>query len=211
MKIYDISPPLSPKTAGWPGDTPFEQWKLQSFSKGDSFNLGSIRLSLHAGSHMDAPCHYLRDGATIDQIPLERCIGAARLVTLTGEDTISASRLEKLSLLQEGFPERLLIRLCPVQDVYQFPSHYSCLSTEAAQLLSESRIQLLGVDTPSVDREDSKELLVHHKLGQAGILILENLLLKGVPDGDYELVALPLKVEGGDGSPVRAILRELPE
>ncbi|HUV13172.1 MAG TPA: cyclase family protein, partial [Acidobacteriota bacterium] len=112
MRIYDISPALSSQTACWPGDTPFEQWKVQSFSEGDAINLGSIRLSLHTGSHMDAPCHYLKDGATIDQIPLERCIGPARLVTLTGEVTISASRLERLHVLQEGCPERLLIRLC---------------------------------------------------------------------------------------------------
>ncbi len=211
MRIYDISPPLSSQTACWPGDTPFEQWKVQSFSKGDAINLGSIRLSLHTGSHMDAPCHYLEDGATIDQIPLENCIGPARLVSLAGEVTISVSRLERLQILNEGCPERLLIRLCSVQDAYQFPSHYSCLSSEAAELLSESKIKLLGVDAPSVDRIDSKDLVVHHKLGQAGIVILENLLLSGVPDGAYELVALPLKIEGGDGSPVRAILRELPE
>ena len=211
MKIYDISPPLSSQTACWPGDTPFEQWKVQSFSEGDSINLGSIRLSLHSGSHMDAPCHYLEDGATIDQVSLESCIGPARLVTLAGEETISASRLERLQLLREGCPERILIRLCAVQDVYQFPSYYSCLSSEAAELISESKVKLLGVDAPSVDHVDSQDLLVHHKLGQAGIVILENLLLSGVPDGDYELVALPLKIEGGDGSPVRAILRQLAE
>ena len=211
MRIYDISPPLSSQTAGWPGDTPFEQWKVQSFSEGDPINLGSIRLSLHTGSHMDAPCHYLKDGATIDQVPLEHCIGPARLVTLAGEETISASRLEGLLILQEDRPERLLIRVCSAQDVYQFPSHYSSLSSEAAELLSKRKLKLLGVDAPSVDPVDSKDLLVHHKLGQAGIVILENLLLSGVPDGDYELVALPLKIEGGDGSPVRAILRDLPD
>ncbi len=160
---------------------------------------------------MDAPCHYLEDEATIDQIPLETCIGPARLVTLAGEETISASRLEELLILQEDYPERLLIRVCSAQDGYQFPSHYGCLSPEAAELISESEIRLLGVDAPSVDRVDSQDLLVHHKLGQTGIVILENLLLRGVPDGDYELVALPLKIEGGDGSPVRAILRDLSE
>lgn len=211
MKIYDISPPLSSRTAAWPGDTPFEQWKLQSFSKGDSINLGSIRLSLHTGSHMDAPCHYLEDGPTIDQIALEWCIGPARLVTLSEEETIPGSRLERLLTPREACPERLLIRFFSIQDACQFPSQYGSLSVEAAKLISESEIRLLGVDAPSVDHVDSKDLPVHHILGQAGIVILESLVLSGVPDGDYELVALPLKIVGGDASPVRAILRELPD
>ncbi|HEV8132385.1 MAG TPA: arylformamidase [Acidobacteriota bacterium] len=206
MKIYDISPLLHPGIAVWPGDTPFSRTELMRLSDGESINLSSVTLSLHTGAHADAPSHFLSGGTPIDQVDLHLYVGPARIVTLHVAQCVDAEDLQEIL---RSKPERLLIRVNPNIDPDYFPEKCVHLSPRAATRIGMAGVKLIGTDAPSVDPVDSKDLPAHHALARYGTAILENLNLRQVPDGDYELIALPLKIAGGDASPVRAILREM--
>lgn len=203
MRIYDISPTLRPGIAVWPGDEAFRHERSLRISQGSSVNLSSVTFSLHTGVHADAPLHFDDDGEAIDQVDLSKYLGNALLVSVEVRESISAQDLEPF--LQQK-PERLLVRANPGFTADSFPSRFAHFSPEAAQAIGKAGVRLVGIDAPSVDFVDSKELPCHNAFGRAGTAILENLLLAGVPDGEYQLVALPLKISGGDGSPLRAIL-----
>ncbi|MEE8586245.1 MAG: arylformamidase [Acidobacteriota bacterium] len=203
-KLYDISPLLAPAIAVWPGDAPFQRSQSLSISQGASVNLSSMSLSLHTGAHADAPSHFDDQGATIEDVDLEAYIGPARLVTVEAQETVSAQDLRPVL---EDRPQRLLVRCNPDFDPRRFPPRFVHFSPEAAQAIGQAGARLVGLDAPSVDFVDSQELPCHHIFQRHGTAILENLLLKGVPDGEYELIALPLRIAGGDASPVRAVLR----
>lgn len=203
--LYDISPLLEPAVAVWPGDAPFQRSQSLSIAQGASVNLSSFSASLHTGAHADAPSHFDDQGASIDQVALEAYIGPARLVTIQAKETVSA---QDLSAVLQQSPQRLLLRCNPDFDSRSFPSRFVHFSTEAAQAVGQAGVRLIGLDAPSVDFVDSKELPCHHIFHRHGTAILENLLLQGVPDGEYELIALPLRIADGDASPVRAVLRK---
>jgi arylformamidase len=204
--IYDISPPLTSRIAVWPGDVPFRLDQSLSQSEGANYDLSSIQLSLHTGSHMDAPLHYLPEGASIDAVDIGRCIGPARVVNLAGHAEVLPEHLEEAISESSG---RILMKTMPDRDPDEFPEVFPFLSEGAARLLVERGVVLVGTESPSMDHFRSSALPAHRTLGRAGVLILENLVLGQVPEGIYELIALPLKIVGGEASPVRAVLRDI--
>ncbi|MTH53666.1 arylformamidase [Bacillus mangrovi] len=206
MKWIDITQPLNSRIGHWPGDVPFSSGLKLTKEQTGSVNIGNMSMSLHTGTHADAPFHFSDTGSTIDELDIHIFIGPARVIDLSGETEISRAALEKHSL--EG-TERLLIKTAVPNRPENFPETIVPVLPDAGPLLKEKGIFLIGVDVPSVDPLDSKEMESHHALYENGIHILENLMLDTVEIGDYELIALPLPITGGDGSPVRAVIRKL--
>ena len=206
MRERDISIAMGPSTPEWPGDQPFScGWTMQ-IAAGGSVNLSAITTSPHVGTHADAPLH-VRDGQPAShELPLAPFAGRALVCSVDASlDTVSLRDLE--SLPASGRVERLLLRTqCSVADG-RFPDRWPVLSVAAVRALVDRGLTLLGVDTPSVDTRHSKTLEVHHALFDAGAFNLENLDLRSVEDGEYELVAYPVLLEGVDAAPVRAVLR----
>ncbi|WP_339229188.1 arylformamidase [Oceanobacillus sp. FSL K6-2867] len=206
-KWIDISQPLTNDMAHWPGDTPFHYKLSATKEQTGSANIGEITTSLHTGTHIDAPFHFDSNGKTVDQLDLDLYTGKAVVIDVSHTDKITAAVLKNYHL---DHAPRLLLRTSR-NSPKRFPSKFPYLDSEIAQFLGEKGIQLLGVDIPSVDAPDSKELNTHHALHQHGIHILENIMLDHIHPGIYELIALPLAIHGADGSPVRAVLRPLEE
>ncbi len=204
--LYDISPTVRPETPVWPGDTPFQARLAWSIAEGASVNVAAITTTPHLGAHADAPFHTEPRGEGIGEMPIEPYLGPCRVVKVPAAAQIEPRHVEGIDLAS---PRRLLFRSDSVRDRRSFPERFTALSPELAALLAERGVLLVGMDTPSVDPFDSKELLAHHALARGGVAILEGLLLDGVPEGVYELIALPLKLAGLDASPIRAVLRTL--
>ncbi|MEM8883570.1 MAG: cyclase family protein [Planctomycetota bacterium] len=203
--IHDISPLLDPDVAVWPGDSPYEAKDLLRIEDGNSVHLSTISLSCHTGAHADAPCHYVKGAPGIDEADLAKYIGPATLVDV--EPTDHAIRPDDLPHFE--WSPRILLRTGAMRDRKVFPDPLTCLTVELIEHLAERGCVLIGLDSPSVDRFDSKDLPCHKALYEHGIVNLECLALEGVPAGRYELIALPLRLKGRDASPVRAILREI--
>ena len=206
MKYHDISRPIHTGMPNWPGDTAAEFKLVATIPAGSSCNIGRLHLSVHTGSHADAPFHYNEAGATIDAVPVETYVGAARVVDIRGQAAITVGLLAAHDF--SGTP-RVLFKSDSWPDPAVFPSDWPLLAADAPAWLAAHRVKLIGFDVPSVDHRHSKDLRIHHALDAAGIVILENLDLRAVEPGVYELIALPLKIRDGDGSPVRAVLRSL--
>jgi arylformamidase len=203
--IIDVTQPLREGIPTWPGDTPFKFRLNWTKAESGSVNVGSVEMSIHTGTHIDAPYHFDDNGAKVKDLDLELYIGAARVIELKNSKTITPEDLSNIAL--DGC-KRLLIKTGSWKDQTRFPKEITVLSPDLPAFLAEKGVRLIGLDVPSVDPLDSKELLAHHSLHQNGIHILEGLVLDHVEPGDYELIALPLSVEEADGSPVRAILRK---
>lgn len=205
-KWIDISQPLQNDIAEWPGDTPFTY--EVAFSKADtgSVNIGKITTSTHMGTHIDAPFHFDDNGIKVLDLPIDLYIGRARVIDVSGNNSIGRSDLEGIDF---GGAERILLRTLSRPDSTIFPKNFTNLRADIGPLLKERGVRLIGVDTPSVDPEDSKTLDAHHSLNNNGVMILENIVLDTVEPGDYELIALPLPLAESDGSPVRAVLRSI--
>ncbi len=205
-RIYDISRTIAPTLSVWPGDSPFSFQTMLSKESGASVNLTTLTLSAHTGSHADAPFHYVNSGEHPADLPLERYMGPAHVVTISRE--FGGIIPEDFSDRYLAGMQRLLIHTW-VSDLPddEWPQDFPYPTVELVDWLAERGVVLLGVDMPSVDRFDSDQLPCHHRLYERGISNLETLMLKDVPDGVYELIALPLKIGGVCGSPVRAILR----
>ncbi|WP_235872131.1 arylformamidase [Siminovitchia acidinfaciens] len=205
-KLIDISQPLTNDIGVWPGDTPFN-FKL-SFTKEQtgSVNIGQITTSVHTGTHIDAPYHFDEHGEKVHELDVNIYVGPARVVDVTGCEMVGREELERFDL--EGV-ERLLLKTSDGRDLSQFPEKFTTFRENIGPFLKEKGIRLLGTDGPSVDAVDSKTMDAHHSLNDNGVYILENIVLSEVEPGDYELIALPLAIEGADGSPVRAVLRQL--
>ena len=204
--LYDITTPITPELAEWPGDTPYRYEWIARLSDGASVNLGTVTMSVHLGTHMDAPFHYSDTGKTVEQIDPGVFIGPAMVVDVRGRALITVADVAAIDLT--GIP-RILFKTDGWQDRTQFPTTIPLLDTGVPEYLCSQGVILVGMDVPSLDHLDSKDLPIHHALGRAGITILESIVLRDVPPGRYELIALPLKIVGADGSPVRAILREV--
>jgi len=210
MRIWDISEPVEPATAPFPGDTPFSQeWVLRQ-ERGGSCNVSTIRMSVHVGTHTDAPLHFDLAGPDIASVDLRRYLGRCRVVEVRGTGTPSLIPAAAITPQLLAGAERILFRTRERHDHTVWQPDFTAVGPEAAKVLAAAGILLVGIDTPSMDHAASKELDGHHVLYEGGVAILENLDLTGVPPGDYELIALPLRIRNGDSSPVRAILRELP-
>ena len=204
----DISQKLTNDMAHWPGDTPFTFSLTYPMEQTGSVNIGQITASLHTGTHVDAPYHYDNQGKTIEQLNIDRYIGKAAVIDVSHADRITAAVLNELEW--EDAP-RLLLHTSLPNNPKRFPEQMPILDPEIAPYLKEKGVSLLGVDMPSVDPADSKSLDTHKSLYKHGINILENIMLDHVKPGSYELIALPLSIHGGDGSPVRAVIRPLQE
>ncbi|HEX6813273.1 MAG TPA: arylformamidase [Planctomycetota bacterium] len=210
MRIWDISEPIEPATAPFPGDTPFSQeWVLRQES-GGSCNVSTIRMSVHVGTHTDAPLHFDLGGPDIASVDLRRYLGPCRVVDVQGNGTPSLIPAGALTPAMLAGAQRILFRTRRHHDHREWNQHFTAVGPDAARALVAAGMLLVGIDTPSMDHADSKELDGHHVLYEGGVAILENIDLSGVPAGDYELIALPLRIVNGDSSPVRAILRDLP-
>jgi arylformamidase len=192
---------------GWPGDAPARVERVQSFERGDAYNLTRLEMSAHTGTHMDAPLHFLRDGRAIDAMPPEVMAGPARVVRVTGDVIGAADVPDDL-----GPGARILFRTRNSdRDLFAgtFLEDYVFLGRDAAEKLVAAGALLAGIDALSVSgfREDPAE--THRLLLGAGVWILEGLCLRAVEPGEYELLCLPLRIEGADGAPARALLRPL--
>lgn len=211
--LYDITPVVSPTLPVWPGDTPYRAELTWSMAEGAPVNVSAITTTPHLGAHADAPFHVEADGRAIADLPLEPFLGPCRVVEVPPEPLITPAHLEGIDLAE---PPRLLLKTGSVRaatagegEGATFPERFSALSPELARALGEAGALLVGLDTPSIDPFDSKELTAHHTLIAGGVVNLEGLVLDEVPPGIYELIALPLRLAGLDASPVRAVLREL--
>ncbi|API91332.1 kynurenine formamidase [Virgibacillus pantothenticus] len=203
----DISQPLSPQIAHWPGDTPFQYRLTASIEETKSVNIGNIHTSLHIGTHIDAPYHFSATGKTVDQLPIEPYIGRAVVIDVSHTKTINAQVLSAMDWPSNT--KRILLHTSLENQPDRFPAKLPYLDPDIAPFLQAKGVHLLGVDMPSVDAPDSKDLATHHALAAHGIYILENVMLDTVPAGEYELIALPLPIQGADGSPVRAVIRPI--
>ncbi|SFE20079.1 arylformamidase [Paenibacillus catalpae] len=204
MTLIDISRPLANGTPTWPGDTPFFYEVSWSKEQSGSVNVGKLTMSIHTGTHIDSPFHFDNDGRKVKDLDLQLYVGPARLIDVSGRSSIGAEDLASYEL--EGVT-RLLLRTSSWTNPDEFPSEITYLRADLGPFLQARGIRLIGVDVPSVDPLDSKELAAHHGLHAHDIHILEGLNLDHVSPGDYELMALPLPLAEADGSPVRAVLR----
>ncbi|MGF9978085.1 arylformamidase [Viridibacillus arvi] len=203
----DISQRLDKNVAVWPGDTPFSYKINWSKNESGSVNVGQINMSLHTGTHIDAPFHFDNEGKRVIDLDLDLYIGNAQIIHLPNKTSIGVNELSNFDL--QGVT-RLLIRTDAWKNRSVFPQTIPHIQPELAAYLSEHGVRLIGLDLPSVDPLDSKELAAHHELAGHNIHILEGLVLDDIGPGNYELAALPLALVEADGSPVRAVLKKLP-
>ena len=199
-RLFDLSPPLSARLAVWPGDVPFSR-DVTSHPDGTTFS--SIATTLHLGSHADAPLHMVAGAAAIDAVPLETWIGPCQVV----EARVGPrGRVRLEDLAEPPSAPRLLVKTGTFGSRERFDDAFAGLDPELAGELAARGVVLVGIDTPSVDPYDDHAYTAHRALVHAGVAWLEGLVLAHVPPGRYDLAALPLRIEGGDGSPVRAVL-----
>jgi arylformamidase len=212
MKIWDISRTLSNDLAEWPGDEPCRFRLTSEKTKGASVNLGAISMSVHNGTHADARFHFDTDGEPIEKASLQTYLGPATVVDLW--QAFLDSKEKHLITIEDLRPSaeaiaatsRILVKTGRWTDSTVFPKQIPVIAADVPAWLQKNGVKLLGLDLPSVDEIDSKSLQNHHALAHAGIAIIESLDLSNVASGIYHLAALPLKIAGGDGAPLRAIL-----
>jgi arylformamidase len=202
--LYDITPLVTTALAVWPGDTPPTREVLADMKRGDNLTLSTLRATVHLGAHADAPSHYGRDAASIDARPLDLYVGPCRVVKIP---TPGAVRIPPSSLPSSLSCERLLIATGSYPDPEAFNEDFAALEPATVDWLHARGTRLVGIDTPSVDLFSAKELIAHARFLAHDMAILEGLVLSHVPGGNYDLIALPLRLAGFDASPVRAVLR----
>jgi len=205
-RLWDISPPIAPDSPLFPGDTAFSQQWTATIAPGCPVNLSAITMSPHIGAHADAPLHYGNGAKTIGQVDLAPYLGPCRVIHAIGCGALV--RREHLQHAIAAVPPRVLVRTCERAPT-AWSEDFSAFAPETIEWLAGLGVQLVGIDSQSVDPATSKELASHQNLLRHDLRVLENLVLDDVPAGDYELIALPLKLITADASPVRAVLREL--
>ena len=208
-RLWDISPPITPDTPPFPGDTAYSQTWVARIGPGCPVNVSAITLSPHLGAHADAPLHYEDGAASAGAMDLDAFLGPCRVVHAIGcGPLVHPHHLRPALQGGGGLPPRVLVRTC-VAAPTRWSSDFSAFAEETVAMLAGLGVRLVGIDSQSVDPADSKTLPSHQQLRRHGLRVLENLVLDDVPEGDYELIALPLKLVHADASPVRAVLREL--
>lgn len=208
--IWDISPLIHAGTPVWPGDTSFSHERIWRMEAGSPVNVGRITLSPHTGAHADAPVHYESEGLGIAAVDLTRYIGTCRLVRVSDHDGLIEPECLPKSFWDGPLPSRVLFRTYETSPVAWDP-HFVAVAPATVDRLAALGVQLLGIDTPSLDPQESKTMDAHRRIAAHDMAILEGLVLDDIIDGDYELIALPLKLAALDASPVRAILRQAPQ
>lgn len=208
-KIYDITQILRPGLPVWPGDTDFireDQWVI---GPDCPVKVSRLTLSTHSGTHADAPEHYHSDGMDIAGVDLSAYLGTCVLVTATGDS--ASVTCDDIDLATVSGAQRVLIRTYSRFPHAAWDSGFRAISADLIEHLGQQACRLIGTDAASLDPETSKTLDAHHAVKRHDMRILEGLVFDNVPDGRYELIALPLPIADADASPVRAILRELPD
>lgn len=206
-RIWDVSQPLRPGIPVWPGDTEYREARTWQLSNDCPVNVSKFTLSTHTGTHADGPLHYDADGAPIGAVALDAYLGPCRVVDLSGEG--GSVSPQQLAPYLTDTPPRVLIRTYKVVPQAFWDSTFRAIDAESIKLLATRGVVLIGTDTPSLDPQESKSMDAHHEVRRRGMAILEGLVLDQVPSGDYELIALPLRLATLDASPVRAILRSV--
>ena len=206
-RLWDISPPVQPGSPVFPGDTPYQQHWTATIAPGCPVNVSTLTLSPHVGAHADAPLHYDPQGRAIGAVDLDPYLGACRVIHALAARPLV--QWEHLAHAVHDLPPRVLVRTYARAPVDRWDAALAGFAPETIARLADAGVRLVGIDTASIDPADSKTLESHQVVRQRGLRVLENLVLDGVPEGDYELIALPLKLMTADASPVRAVLREL--
>jgi arylformamidase len=206
--LWDISPPVHAGSPVFPGDAPFElQWPAR-IGPGCPVNVSTLTLSPHTGAHADAPLHYDDTGAAIGEVPLAPYLGPCRVIHAIGRRPLVT--WSDLAHASAALPARVLLRTYQQAPVDHWDPQLAGIAPEVLERLADAGVRLVGIDSASIDPADSKTLDAHQVLRRRGLHVLENLVLDAVPEGDYELIALPLKLTTACASPVRAVLRALP-
>lgn len=202
-RILDITPLVSERIAVWPGDTPFSRQENLALADGDNIDLSQITTTVHLGAHTDAPSHYANGAVGIAQRPLELYCGPCQVVRVSvGLD----ERIRPAHVQAPIDSERVLFATGTFPDPEDWNEDFASLSAELVDWLAEQGVRLVGIDTPSIDLMQDAELESHQRVAAHDMAILEGVVLENVAAGHYTLVALPLKLEGADASPVRAVL-----
>jgi arylformamidase len=208
MKFWDISPPVEARSPVFPGDTPYSQRWSATLGDGCPVNVSAVTLSPHVGAHADAPLHYDPAGLPVGALDLASFMGPCRVIHAIGCGPLI--EWHHLAHAAQALPPRVLVRSFERAPVDRWTDAFSAFAAATIERLADAGVRLVGIDTASVDPADSKTLPSHQVLRRRGLRVLENLVLDEVPEGDYELIALPLKLMTADASPVRAVLRPLP-
>ena len=207
-RLWDISPPVDTASPVFPGDAAFRlQWAAR-IGPGCPVNVATLTLSPHTGAHADAPLHYDEAGAAIGAVDLAPYLGRCRVVHAIGRGALV--EWDHLAHALADLPPRLLVRTYARQPA-GWDAQLPAFAPQTVERLADAGVRLIGIDSASIDPAESKDLPSHQVIRRRGLRVLENLLLDDVPAGDYELIALPLKLMSADASPVRAVLRELTE
>ncbi|ANM29034.1 hypothetical protein ABI59_04660 [Acidobacteria bacterium Mor1] len=207
--LYDITPPVSPQLQVWPGDTPASREVLMDMARGDNLTLSTLRATVHLGAHADAPSHYGAGAPSIEQRDLEPYLGRCQVVRV---DAARGARMAPELLPVPLLAPRLLFATGTyAPEAEPFDEDFAAFEPALIDAFAAGGGRLIGLDTPSVDLFSSKDLPSHARCLAHDLAILEGVVLDGVPEGIYELIALPLKLVGFDASPVRAVLRSLAE
>ncbi|MBT2323063.1 arylformamidase [Variovorax paradoxus] len=207
QRIWDISPPVHDGAPVFPGDTPYRQRWAATIAPGCPVNVSEITLSPHVGAHADAPLHYDPAGATIGEVDLFPYLGPCRVIHAIERGPLI--EWEHLAHAIDDLPPRVLVRTYRQAPVDRWDGALAAYAPATIERLAALGVKLIGIDTASIDPAESKTLDSHQVIRRLGLRVLENLVLDEVPEGDYELIALPLKLVTADASPVRAVLREL--
>jgi len=204
--LYDVTPEVSPGLAVWPGDTPPTRDVLYDLHRGDSVTLSTLRATVHLGAHADAPSHYGADAPSIENRSLNYYLGPCQVIRIAAQ---RRSRVGLDDIPAEILAPRVLISTGTYPEPGRFNEDFAALAPDLIDALHARGVILVGIDTPSVDPFDSKDLPTHKRILAHDMAILEGLRLDEVPEGTYELIAPPLKLVGFDASPVRAVLRSI--
>lgn len=207
--FYDITQTISDTIITWPTDPAVSIRKTKKISRGDAWNLSELTFSSHCGTHIDAPYHFDENGITVDQIPLDSLIGDVTVFEIKHSEKIDVEEVKSLKIEN---CKRVIFKTknSDYGEYTEFRKDFIYITQETAAYLTVHNVQRVGIDSLSVDKFDNMHADVHHTLSKKGIIIIEGLDLREVKPGDYELIALPLKIKGGDGSPARVVLKKTP-
>lgn len=204
-RLIDISPVVSERIGVFPGDTPFRRNVALDLEKGHNIGLSSIATTLHVGAHADAPIHYQKKGAGIEERDVRRYLGRCQVLHARGHHPGSRVGLQHVGGLAPNI-ERVLVKTESFPNPDRWNSDFCSFDPDLIEAWALNGVRLIGLDTPSIDPETSADLPSHHVVARFDMSILEGLVLRDVPEGVYTLIALPLKIERADASPVRAVL-----
>jgi arylformamidase len=207
MKLIDVSVPLDANLPNYPGNTPFTLEPIKRIARGDSSNVSSLHMSVHAGTHVDAPRHFFDTGSGTDAIPLDLLFGRTRVIEIRSRKGIGSDELAAVDLSEDV---RVLIKTANSRlwGSPEFHQDYLGVTEAGARHIVDHGIKLVGVDYLSVEEFRKPGAPAHHVLLSGGTIVVEGLNLRDVDPGIYDMFCLPLRIVGADGAPARVVLRQ---